>query len=83
MTITIRRWESRDFDAAWSLIETLDVAYLASLSVDADSTSAYVRSEERDAWRAVARGEKPFVDEDVHHVKIDPARYAATFGFDP
>jgi hypothetical protein len=48
-----------------------------------ESTAKYVAAEERDAWRAVERGEKPFVDENVYYVKIDPARYAAVFGFDP
>jgi ribosomal protein S18 acetylase RimI-like enzyme len=61
----------------------LHVAYLRSLPFVADSTEAFVRDEECAAWSAVARGEQAFVKENVFYVKIDPARYAKIFGFEP
>lgn len=59
------------------------VTYLRSLAFDADSTEASVRDRECTEWAAVARGEAPFVKENVFYVKMDPALYERAFGFSP
>ncbi len=47
------------------------------------STGAFVAKEEIEAWAAVKRGEKAFVEENVYYVAIDRERYVAAFGIEP
>lgn len=48
-----------------------------------EKTAVFVAERERAEWAAVKRGEKPFVDENVHYVKIDRDRYHELFGVEP
>ena len=75
----VARWADLHDEYLRRFIESLGTPPESSF----ESTAKYVASEERDAWRAVKRGEKAFVDENVYYVNIDPARYTAVFGFDP
>ena len=47
------------------------------------ATAAHVARQEIEAWRAVGRGERALVDENVYYLQPDPARYREAFGIDP
>jgi hypothetical protein len=71
----------KDEPAVFARWTELHIAYLRG--VEGKDAAELVAKEERDAWAAVARGEKPFVEENVYYIKIDPVRYEAVFGFAP
>lgn len=74
--------------AAWAdAHDTLLADFLARTgAVDPDSSAAtavFVANQEREGWRAVARGERAFVDENTFFVSIDRALYQRLFELDP
>lgn len=54
--------------------------FIAAHPDASDSTSRFVANEELVAWREVAAGTRPFVDENCYYVHVDRARHAEHFG---
>lgn len=84
--VVATRVDAPDEIAAWA---DAHVEYLTAFLADraergeADSTAAFVATEERDAWAEVRAGTRLFVDENVYYVTMHAERYGRLFGIDP
>ena len=75
----IARWADLHGELLRAFVTTCAGAEAASH----ESTGVMVANEEIEGWAAVKRGDKPFVEENVYYVRVDPAQYVAAFGTEP
>jgi hypothetical protein len=81
--LSVETWQ-RDPDAirAWATahIDLLE-RFIAGHAGDTQhDTAVFVAREEIAAWREVAAGARPYVEENVFYVRVDPLRHAEWFG---
>jgi hypothetical protein len=59
---------------------TLLTRFIEANPEESASTGRFVAKEEIAAWREVAAGSRPFVDENCYYIRIEPALHASIFG---